>query len=78
LIQESIKKPLADELLFGKLVRGGTVHVSVNDEDKLSFAVIEAPPSAKSRGDADDDSGDKDGDGDSGGSTKPKMPELVI
>ena len=30
-IQEYIKKPLAEELLFGKLIRGGTVHVAVKD-----------------------------------------------
>ena len=31
LIQDRIKKPLADELLFGKLVKGGTVKVGVKD-----------------------------------------------
>ena len=31
-IQENIKKPLAEELLFGKLVKGGTVHVGVRDD----------------------------------------------
>ncbi|MBF9029233.1 ATP-dependent Clp protease ATP-binding subunit ClpA [Rhodobacterales bacterium HKCCE3408] len=30
-IQESIKKPLAEELLFGKLAKGGTVKVGVKD-----------------------------------------------
>ena len=30
-IQESIKKPLAEELLFGKLVKGGLVKVGVKD-----------------------------------------------
>ena len=29
IIQEHIKKPLADEVLFGKLKKGGTVRVSV-------------------------------------------------
>jgi ATP-dependent Clp protease ATP-binding subunit ClpA len=37
-IQESIKKPLADEILFGKLVRGGHVKVSLKD-GKLAFDV---------------------------------------
>ena len=42
-IQESVKKPLAEELLFGKLVKGGTVKVSVDKEtDKLTFAFEEA------------------------------------
>jgi ATP-dependent Clp protease ATP-binding subunit ClpA len=36
-IQEHIKKPLADEILFGKLVRGGHVKVSLKD-GKLAFA----------------------------------------
>ena len=30
-IQEHIKKPLAEELLFGRLAKGGTVRVSVHD-----------------------------------------------
>ena len=33
-IQEHIKKPMAEELLFGKLVKGGVVRVVVED-DKL-------------------------------------------
>ena len=36
LIQEHIKKPLADELLFGKLVNGGDVLLTEKD-DKLEF-----------------------------------------
>ena len=35
-IQEHIKKPLADEILFGALVRGGHVRVSLKD-GKLAF-----------------------------------------
>jgi len=35
-IQEHVKKPLAEELLFGKLAKGGTVKVSVSD-GKLAF-----------------------------------------
>ena len=31
LIQDRIKRPLADELLFGKLVGGGKVTVDVRD-----------------------------------------------
>jgi ATP-dependent Clp protease ATP-binding subunit ClpA len=37
-IQEHIKKPLADEILFGKLVRGGHVKVGLKD-GKLSFEI---------------------------------------
>jgi len=36
LIQEHVKKPLADELLFGKLSNGGHVHLSLKD-GKLFF-----------------------------------------
>jgi ATP-dependent Clp protease ATP-binding subunit ClpA len=43
IIQEHIKKPLAEELLFGKLVKGGVVHVQVK-EGKLVFRFEEAPP----------------------------------
>ena len=37
LIQEEIKKPLADELLFGKLAKGGRVQVGLED-GKLTFS----------------------------------------
>ncbi|MGI3210408.1 ATP-dependent Clp protease ATP-binding subunit ClpA [Roseovarius tibetensis] len=37
-IQEHIKKPLAEELLFGKLAKGGLVKVSVKD-DKIELEV---------------------------------------
>jgi ATP-dependent Clp protease ATP-binding subunit ClpA len=46
-IQENVKKPLAEELLFGKLTKGGVVKVSVDKAiDKLTFAIEEAttPP----------------------------------
>ena len=36
LIQENVKKPLADELLFGKLMHGGHVTLEVRD-GKLHF-----------------------------------------
>ncbi|MEJ2142175.1 MAG: ATP-dependent Clp protease ATP-binding subunit ClpA [Gammaproteobacteria bacterium] len=36
LIQENIKKPLAEELLFGKLAEGGHISITVKD-DKLAF-----------------------------------------
>jgi ATP-dependent Clp protease ATP-binding subunit ClpA len=40
LIQEHIKRPLAEELLFGKLSNGGHVSVSVED-NKLKFIIEE-------------------------------------
>jgi ATP-dependent Clp protease ATP-binding subunit ClpA len=45
IIQESIKKPLAEELLFGKLMKGGVVKVKVKD-DKIELEVL-APEQAK-------------------------------
>ena len=42
-IQEFIKKPLADEILFGKLKSGGLVKISVDSKkENLSFKII--PP----------------------------------
>ncbi|HZV19349.1 MAG TPA: ATP-dependent Clp protease ATP-binding subunit ClpA [Sphingobium sp.] len=43
LIQEKIKQPLAEELLFGKLVHGGEVHVRLKD-DTLTFEITPAAP----------------------------------
>ncbi|MEJ5977073.1 ATP-dependent Clp protease ATP-binding subunit ClpA [Novosphingobium sp. PS1R-30] len=43
LIQDKVKQPLAEELLFGKLAHGGEVHVSVKD-DALNFELTPAPP----------------------------------
>ncbi|HWK40990.1 MAG TPA: ATP-dependent Clp protease ATP-binding subunit ClpA [Croceibacterium sp.] len=43
LIQDKVKQPLAEELLFGKLAHGGEVHVSVKD-DALSFELTPAAP----------------------------------
>ncbi|KTT69712.1 ATP-dependent Clp protease ATP-binding subunit ClpA [Sphingomonas endophytica] len=43
LIQEKIKQPLAEELLFGKLVHGGEVTVHLKD-NALSFAIEPAAP----------------------------------
>ena len=37
-IQKEIKDPLADEILFGKLVKGGVVFVDRNEE-QLTFKV---------------------------------------
>jgi ATP-dependent Clp protease ATP-binding subunit ClpA len=48
IIQEHVKKPLAEELLFGKLAKGGVVQVK-RDGDKLAFTFIEAPPKLPSK-----------------------------
>jgi len=50
-IQEHIKKPLADEVLFGKLKAGGHVKVILTkDEDgteKLGFEFLDGPITPK-------------------------------
>jgi ATP-dependent Clp protease ATP-binding subunit ClpA len=48
LIQEKIKQPLAEELLFGKLRHGGEVHVSIKD-GAPSFELTPAPPKLDKR-----------------------------
>jgi ATP-dependent Clp protease ATP-binding subunit ClpA len=48
LIQEKVKQPLAEELLFGKLAHGGEVLVKTKPGDngklELSFELTPAPP----------------------------------
>ncbi|RYD65726.1 MAG: AAA family ATPase, partial [Sphingomonadales bacterium] len=46
LIQEKIKQPLAEELLFGKLIHGGEVNVKLKD-GALVFETIPAAPKPK-------------------------------
>ena len=52
LIQDTIRKALADELLFGKLVNGGRVTVDVDAADQvtLSFSEGSSPPSPPGEG----------------------------
>ncbi len=84
-IQEHIKRPLADELLFGKLKDGGTVRVIVQEKDGatgLGFEFLDPPAPKKQtggRGGATGQGGDDgpqpdgpSGSGRSGGSTKPR------
>jgi ATP-dependent Clp protease ATP-binding subunit ClpA len=60
-IQEFIKKPLAEELLFGKLVKGGSVKVTMKD-GALDFEIIEAatPALPKPEGDGDEGTSEKE------------------
>jgi ATP-dependent Clp protease ATP-binding subunit ClpA len=44
LIQDTIRRALADELLFGKLVNGGRVTVDLDDADKVSLSFEENTP----------------------------------
>jgi ATP-dependent Clp protease ATP-binding subunit ClpA len=48
-IQEEIKKPLAEELLFGRLTKGGLVKVTIRD-DKVDL-IIEGPETRRIKGD---------------------------
>ncbi len=63
-IQEHIKKPLADEILFGSLKKGGVVKVDIDpkDGDKLAFDI---KPNSDTKG---RDNGDEDA---------PNEPEMV-
>jgi len=60
-IQEHIKKPLAEELLFGRLTKGGAVKVTMKDK-KLDFEFIEAnvPALPKPEGDGDEPSSERE------------------
>ncbi len=54
-IQEHIKKPLAEELLFGQLIKGGIVEIGL-EGDKLTFA-YKPDPGARKREGGDEDGG---------------------
>ena len=73
-IQEHLKKPLAEELLFGRLKKGGTVSVTLED-GKLGFAFIEPKPPTRKRGGRGGRGGEDSPDGPAGSSGK--VPELV-
>lgn len=47
LIQDTIRRALADELLFGRLVNGGTVHVDIDDTDNIKLGFDEPPTKVK-------------------------------
>ncbi len=82
-IQEHIKKPLADEVLFGKLKGGGHVRVVIvkdeKDEDKIGFDFVEGPvtpkpeklPGARKRSAPRKPKGGSDDDGPKGASKGP-------
>lgn len=47
-IQERIKKPLAEELLFGKLIKGGLVHIDLDKKKKdLVFSYPDIKPKSR-------------------------------
>jgi ATP-dependent Clp protease ATP-binding subunit ClpA len=69
-IQEHIKKPLAEQLLFGSLINGGTVRIKVEgegDEKRIGFEYLPSEPGKKPRAqleeEQDDDEADEGPDG---------------
>jgi ATP-dependent Clp protease ATP-binding subunit ClpA len=54
LMQEQIKRPLAEELLFGKLANGGSVRVGVADDGSALKLESEAAPAPAETAAADD------------------------
>ena len=48
LVQEKIKQPLAEELLFGKLIHGGEVKVTIKD-DAPAFEIVAAAAQAEKK-----------------------------
>jgi ATP-dependent Clp protease ATP-binding subunit ClpA len=73
-IQEHIKKPMADELLFGKLAKGGTVKVDMAD-DKLTFVYSDVAPKKPKPPEKD---GEPDGGAPSDGGKKNKKKEPAL
>jgi ATP-dependent Clp protease ATP-binding subunit ClpA len=62
-IQEYIKKPLAEELLFGRLEHGGIVRITTSgegDDAKLAFEYMPADPAKRVKPKDDDDEDDDD------------------
>jgi ATP-dependent Clp protease ATP-binding subunit ClpA len=49
LIQDTIRKALADELLFGRLTNGGSLDVDLDEKDDVVLAIksVDEPPPAK-------------------------------
>ena len=47
LIQDTVRKALADELLFGRLVQGGTVTVDINEKDEVQLDIRSASTKGK-------------------------------
>ncbi|MCW3797084.1 ATP-dependent Clp protease ATP-binding subunit ClpA [Sphingomonas sp. BN140010] len=50
LVQEKIKQPLAEELLFGKLVNGGEVKIRIKDNNPVFEITPAAPKATKPKG----------------------------
>ena len=60
-IQEHVKKPMAEELLFGKLTKGGVVSIDIDPEDneKLAFDYVEEKPKKSKKSASEDEEGEE-------------------
>jgi ATP-dependent Clp protease ATP-binding subunit ClpA len=47
IIQDTVRKALADELLFGRLAQGGTVAVGIDADGKVLLDIHQATPPTK-------------------------------
>ena len=50
LIQDTIRKALADELLFGRLTEGGRLTVDLDDKDEVLLDITPTPKRERARG----------------------------
>jgi ATP-dependent Clp protease ATP-binding subunit ClpA len=76
-IQEYIKKPLAEELLFGRLAHGGTVRISTEgkgEDAKLAFEYFPMDPSKKPKSREEEEEDDDEGDTLVGAAPKKALP----
>ncbi len=73
-IQEHIKRPLAEEILFGKLTKGGTVKVDIDldNMEKLFLTVVEDAPVKPSKPSEEDESPKDDPKAEDEGDEAPK------
>ena len=47
LIDQKIRRPLADQILFGELQHGGSVHITLKEDDGLGFEITGRAPEKK-------------------------------
>ena len=47
LIQDTIRKALADELLFGRLTEGGRLNVDIDDKEEVQLDITPLPKKEK-------------------------------
>ena len=81
MIQEYIKKPLAEELLFGKLEHGGVARVLTEgegEEMKLAFEYLPADPAKSPKVREEDDEEVDDERGELRGSSRRRRPKRAL